>query len=78
MTTAKPICMVPNCIRPPYTRGVCRQCYSVFSDAVNAKKKTTWKELESAGLVKLTGDGRKPKSPAGFALAALKDKGKTK
>lgn len=66
-------CMVPNCSRAVRSRGVCNSCLSGFSRAIKAGR-TTWMDLEMAGLVLAKHKGRSASSVAVTSLEAKKGK----
>lgn len=63
-------CLMPDCARDIYCRGVCRACYNTLHKQVQ-KGETTWEELEEADLVL---PSERQKSPALRALERLRRK----
>ena len=37
----KPLCVIPDCGRVAYSRGICRRCYLAAAASVR-QRKTTW------------------------------------
>jgi hypothetical protein len=45
-------CLITNCVRFPFSRGLCSACYTAARVAVKSGK-TTWLDLETRGLAKV-------------------------
>lgn len=67
------ICIVPNCTRPPRSRGVCSACYMAFSRQVH-RGNVTWKDLVSKGLILQR--FAVSKAPASAAMKGVSDANK--
>lgn len=62
------MCMVPGCDRPAKVRGLCQKCHASAVYAIKTGK-TTWLNLERAGLCKPVSRGRSNFAAALEAIA---------